>query len=209
MKAKTPHKIIITLILVLYFIFGYLPIGRWNAARGVYHTVGFPFEEYIPFLSPFIFGYLLVYGSVILIYLSIPSWEIFKKMAWGYFILTTLHYLFFIFYPVRMIWRPEILAPSGFFEGVAAWMFSLDNTYNCFPSLHVAYPTLATVLSWRFAPRWRGVFLALALITAVSVVLVKQHYLLDAVAGAGMALLVGAWSPQKRSASDSDPRTAS
>ncbi len=112
-------------------------------------------------------------------------------MAWGFFLGTTIHYLFFIFYPVKMVWRPEITNPSNVFEWLAKFIFSLDNTYNCFPSLHVAYPTLATFLSWRFVPRMRYLFFLMTVITALSVVLVKQHYLLDAVAGVMVAILVG------------------
>lgn len=197
MKNRTKLQILITTGLVAYFCFGYLPIAAFNESRGVYHVVGFAFEMQIPFLAPFILGYSLVYGSVFFIYAAIPNWTVFKKMAWGFFWLTTIHYLFFLVFPVKMIWRPEIVAVNDFFDWASRFIFSIDNTYNCFPSLHVAYPTLAAVISWRFIPRWRWWFTAMAAVTAVSVVLVKQHYILDAVAGAVIALLIGVFAPRK------------
>jgi len=190
-KRKPWPERLITLLLVAYFVFGYIPIADLNEARGIYHTLGFSWEEEIPFLAPFILGYSLVYGSVFVIYWVIPNWTVFKKMAWAFFLVTTLHYLFFVLYPVKMVWRPEITTPTNVFEWIARFIFSLDNTYNCFPSLHVAYPTLAAFLSWRFAPRMRYLFLLMVVITAISVVLVKQHYVLDALAGMAAAIFVG------------------
>lgn len=184
----------ITVGLVAYFVFGYLPIADWNARRGIYHVVGFSWEEGIPFLAPFILGYSLVYGSVLFIYWIIPTWEIFKKMVWGFFWVTTVHYVFFVLFPVKMIWRPEIIEAGNFFEWLARFIFSLDNTYNCFPSLHVAYPTLACVLSWRFIRKYRWLLASWAFLTAVSVVLVKQHYIADALAGAVVSILIGVLS---------------
>lgn len=199
-SRKTWRERLILVGLVLYFVFGYLPIADFNAARGLYHVVGFAWEEDIPFLSPFILGYSLVYGSVLLIYWVIPNREVFKKMAWGFFIVTTIHYVFFVLFPVRMIWRPEIVEINNFFDWLARLIFSVDNRYNCFPSLHVAYPTLAAVLAWRFIPKWRFLFLGLTLLTAVSVVLVKQHYIVDAFAGAAVSILIGVLSHRKNSA---------
>ncbi|MBI4125107.1 MAG: phosphatase PAP2 family protein [Deltaproteobacteria bacterium] len=191
---------LITLGLVVYFVFGYLPIADWNAARGIYHVVGVPWEERIPFLAPFILGYSLVYGSVFLIYWIIPSRDVFKKMAWGFFWVTTVHYVLFVLFPVKMIWRPEIIEANNFFDWLARFIFSLDNTYNCFPSLHVAYPTLAAVLAWRFVPKHRWLFISLTLLTAVSVVLVKQHYIADAMAGAVVSILIGVLSHRNQAA---------
>lgn len=206
-----PQRILF-LLSIAYFSFGYMPLNAWNETRGVFHTLALPFENEIPFLAPFILGYSLVYGSIFFIYLIIPDWTIFKKMAWGFFLVTTIHYIVFIFFPVKMIWRPEIVDPQNFFEWACQFIFSLDKPYNCFPSLHVAYPTLAAVLSWRFVPKWRFVFVAMSLIVALSVVLVKQHYILDALGGALVAILVGVFIPQishleqKKTPSESPPK---
>lgn len=191
MKSKPKEQILITVGLMAYFIFGYLPIAAFNESRGIYHVLGFGFEKNIPFIAPFILGYSLVYGSAFFVYAAVPNWNVFKKMAWGYFWVTTIHYVFFLILPVKMIWRPEIVQVHSFVDWVCRLIFTLDNTYNCFPSLHVAYPTLAAVISWNFIPKWRWIFVTMAMITAVSVVLVKQHYIVDAVAGAAISVLVG------------------
>lgn len=188
----------ISLLMVGYFVFGYLPINNFNKERGIYHIVALPFEIQIPFISAFILGYLLVYGSILWIYYLVPSWEIFKKLAWGFFWVTTIHYIIFVLFPVKMIWRPEITNPQNFFELLSQGFFYLDNPFNCFPSLHVAYPTLATVFAWRYFPRWRYWFALMAVLTAISVVLIKQHYILDAAGGMVTSLLIGVWITQKK-----------
>ena len=198
-SLKKNRKLILTLLLVLYFFFGYMPIDAFNSHRTSFHTLGFPFEARIPFLAPFIFGYSLVYGSAILIYWAVPNWEVFKKLAWGYFWVTTIHYIIFLLFPVKMIWRPEIIQPTNFAEWTARFIFSLDKPYNLFPSLHVAYPTLVTVIAWRWIPKMKFWFLAMAIITAISVVLVKQHYILDVVGGAATAILIGAYTSRSSS----------
>lgn len=195
-SKKSWREQLVFLGLVAYFIFGYLPIASWKASQGIYYVVGFSWEEKIPFVAPFILGYALVYLSVLFIYWAIPDKVVFKKMAWGFFWVTTIHYIFFILFPVKMIWRPEIVEVNNFFDWLARFIFSLDNTYNCFPSLHVAYPTLTAVLAWRFIRKWRFHFLAFTLLTAVSVVLIKQHYIVDALAGAAVSILVGIVIPR-------------
>jgi len=88
--------------------------------------------------------------------------------------------------------------------------FIVDKPYNAIPSLHVAYPTIATLLLWKTQPHARWFLLAMAAITAVSVVLVKQHYIMDTLAGAAAAALAyygmlrtekvwGKWFEKKRS----------
>ena len=89
-----------------------------------------------------------------------------------------------------MTLRPDLSASSGVMNFLSHLYFLIDQPTNCFPSLHVAYPTAATWAIWKSAPRWRLPFIVMTLIVAVSVVLVKQHYILDAVVGCLSALLI-------------------
>jgi inositol phosphorylceramide synthase catalytic subunit len=66
------------------------------------------------------------------------------------------------------------------------------NVFGAVPSLHVAY---ATMVAWVTAPirgwaRWMAIAFALSM--AFSAVYLRHHYVLDVVAGSGLALLVGA-----------------
>jgi membrane-associated phospholipid phosphatase len=81
-----------------------------------------------------------------------------------------------------MVYRPDLSSVPGIFNQLTAWYFTLDYPNNCFPSLHVAYPFLGTLILWNWKRAWAWAFAAMTVIIASSVVLIKQHYILDAVA---------------------------
>lgn len=65
------------------------------------------------------------------------------------------------------------------------------NVFGALPSLHVAYATLVAHVSWslRGWPRFATICFALSM--AFSAVYLRHHYILDVLAGAVLALLVG------------------
>ncbi|HKX11832.1 MAG TPA: phosphatase PAP2 family protein, partial [bacterium] len=62
--------------------------------------------------------------------------------------------------------------------------------YNCFPSLHVALATISTVIIHRYRPRLTPLFVVLSTIVSLSILFMKQHYVLDFVGGLGVTLLM-------------------
>ena len=182
------EKRLLFVFAVVYFMVGYYLLTWFNQHRSHYFDVGFPFEARIPFLAPAILGYLAVFVALFGLYWVVPAGQAFRNMIKVFILMVSIHYLFFIFLPVKMMGRPEII-PNGFFSTLAWLYFKVDQPYNCFPSLHVAQATLSAAVTWPYH-RYRPLFIGCALLTAVSVVLVKQHYIADSVAGAVVALLV-------------------
>ena len=177
-------------VLILYFFVGYGITNRLNMFRDHFFDVSLPFESSIPFIPAFSLGYLTVYIAIFGVYFLYPRWENFKPMAKSFFYLSTIHFLLFLLIPVKMV-RPDLSGlGNDIFVNLMRFFYMIDLPVNCFPSLHVAYPSLATCLIWKQHPRWRLLFLFLALLTAVSVVLIKQHYILDAVGGIIISVLV-------------------
>ncbi|MFA4874989.1 MAG: phosphatase PAP2 family protein [bacterium] len=171
------------LFMIGYFTAGYLAINWFTQGRSGFFDLGFPFEQDIPFVPIFIFGYILVYVSVLLVYLIFDDWDDWRRAIITFLGATTLAYLFFIFLPVRMSLRPDLTGLTGIGASVSRFYYFIDLPYNCFPSLHVTYPSLATLVSWRHHRIMRWVFAAMTLIVALSVVLVKQHYIADVAGG--------------------------
>lgn len=79
----------------------------------------------------------------------------------------------------------------GFWEGLLAFEWSIDEPRCTFPSLHVAFAWLMYLGLRHEAPRWRPALLLLAISISISTVLVKQHFIVDV--PSGMALAWGAW----------------
>ena len=172
-----------------YFAVGYMLINRVSQSRSGFFDVSMSFEGDIPFAAIFIFGYLAVYLSVVAAYLFIDDMEDWMRTVRSFLIATTIAYILFLAFPVKMEMRPELAAGGGISEWATRLYFAIDLPYNCFPSLHVTYPVLATLLVWRTKPVMRWIFLAMATTVAISVILVKQHYIADVVAGAANAVV--------------------
>lgn len=93
---------------------------------------------------------------------------------------------------------PRLLAAAGVLDtgqraGASVYdgpVSGLANEYAALPSLHVGWALLiALVLVTTSSSRWRWWWLAHPALTTVTVVVTGNHYLLDAVAGAGLVVV--------------------
>jgi membrane-associated phospholipid phosphatase len=184
-KRERREKLNWFLFMIGYFTAGYLAINWFSQTRFNFFDVSFGFETSIPFIPAFIFGYLLVYLSVGLIYAIVDDMEDWHRVVIAFMASTTLAYIIFLAFPVRMEVRPEIwqVTGSSVSAAVTRFYYYIDAPYNLFPSLHVTYPALATLVTWRNHRRMRWAFMVMSIVVAFSVVLVKQHYIADVVAG--------------------------
>lgn len=173
-----------------YFVAGYMLVNWISQFRSYYIDVSVPWDYSIPFIPVFIFGYTLVYLSVVLLYFTMKDMQEFRRTIVAYLLITTVHYIFFLLFPVKLDFRADFSGLSGLSVEATKLYYFIDKPYNCFPSLHVAYSTLAVMCSWKNHHFMRIVFLVMAVIVAISVVFVKQHYMLDVVTGALSGILL-------------------
>lgn len=96
-------------------------------------------------------------------------------------ILVVIHALIFIFYPVEF---PRNYDLNSLCE-VNKFLLSCDNPQNCFPSLHVSliFLTLLSAKLLGISKKMRYLFIIWGTIIIVSVIFVKQHYVVDVLAG--------------------------
>ncbi len=176
------RKWIIFLLTVAYFAAGYFFCGHINMARAHYYDVSFAFENQIPFMPFFITGYTSVYIALFLVFAVIDDYLVFKKAMVFFILISTFHFIIFLMFPVHIV-RPNISDHDGIMAVVTRYYYLIDYPVNCFPSLHVAYPMTGTILLWNYKRKWGYILAAFTLFIAVSVVLVKQHYVLDVAGG--------------------------
>ncbi|MFL6162824.1 MAG: phosphatase PAP2 family protein [Jatrophihabitantaceae bacterium] len=102
---------------------------------------------------------------------------------------------FFLLYPAA---PPRFLPGAGFIDAVAQAGFGTSHggpvtadQYGAFPSLHLAWAVWTAVVAARLVrPAWlRRLWLSYPLITASAVVATGNHYVLDVLAGIGIALI--------------------
>jgi membrane-associated phospholipid phosphatase len=135
------------------------------------------------------------------------------ELTLGFFFVNLLGWAIWIVYPAAPPWYvdqygtgPALLdvvsSPAGL-ERVDAWLglplattfYSKSaNVFGAMPSLHMAYATLVAWVAARHGGWLRVVTLLYAASMALSAVYLRHHYILDVLAGAALALLVGAVS---------------
>jgi hypothetical protein len=117
----------------------------------------------------------------------------FRRTGLAYGVVLAVSLVCFALFPVTSAGlRPEVelIPDSGFTSWALRELYAIDPQYNLCPSLHVSLCVLAA-FSVRRASRVLGAAaVASAILVTVSVCTIKQHFILDAVAGVSLALAV-------------------
>ena len=189
--SLTLEKVLLTTLVMAIFLGGYFWIGRQTMARAHQFPLTFAWENRLPFLPWMVFPYLLA--------LVLPDYALFgwpdadsrgmRRQAASYSVMHILCFTIFFLYPVKGDLRPELIGDSLSLR-VLAYYYRIDPPVNLFPSLHCANATLAALMARKLSPRIGFLAGIGATLVALSVVLVKQHYVADALAGIGLAFVV-------------------
>lgn len=168
---------------LVYYLGGYFLINELTSGRSLFYRLDLPFEKDLPLWPALIFAYLLEFAFFGVAYLAVDDLPFFKKVAQAVFVCVTIHFLVFLAFPVEYHLRPDVDPNRGWAYLLVDFYYWLDLPYNCFPSLHVSNVFLVSFFMQRFRPGFGWVLHPLAILVAVSVVMVKQHYVADVAAG--------------------------
>ena len=152
--------------------------------------IALPIDTRIPFIP---WTVLIYWGGVLLWIVNYIAGVRYDKGNGGRFIAAhftgvAVSFFFFVFFPTEIV-RPEITGYS-FCEWILKLTYQVDAGNNCFPSMHCFF----SWLSWIGVRRNRNipwVYQVISLLIAVSICVstltVKQHYLVDVLAGIVLA----------------------
>ena len=164
----------------------------------VYHTMDLPLDAYIPFVPAMMTVYVLAFVQWLVCF-ALLVWEPPRRcryFALGIVFAELLCAACFLIYPTWMADRP-VPAGTDLCSRLTALIFAADDpSRNLFPSLHCVFSWIClrlTLASERVSRPLRAVNLVFTLLVFASVVLVKQHVLIDIPAGlltAELALLL-------------------
>lgn len=171
------------LLLVTFYTVGYLGINRINDYRSHYYDVSLWFEKLIPFVPVAIIGYSFVFLLIIILFLVIDNMPDFWDMCIRFFNMSLLCFIIFLIFPVRMDLRPEVGLADGWIMELVSFYFWIDHPYNLFPSMHLSASFFAAFYCMRKGRILGWITMIMAITVGVSVVLLKQHYIMDVVAG--------------------------
>jgi len=133
-----------------------------------------------------------VYGSLfcaaLLPAFVIHQQDLFRRTVLAFLMMWLIAFACFIAYPTV---GPRATHFTG--EGFSGWalraIYSSDHRYNCLPSLHVAQCFLAAFACYLVHRRLGYACMAWAFLVGLSTVYTKQHYVLDVVTGALLAVV--------------------
>ena len=144
-------------------------------------------DNTIPFIPSFILFYYMFYILMFIPFvLSYKNSGLFVSFAIIYIVVTALLGMFFISIPT-MVERPE-LAINGVSTKAISFIYSIDAPYNTFPSGHVTFMTLSNLLTLKVNKRAGYILIPISICVILSTLFVKQHYILDVIAGLFLAI---------------------
>ena len=171
------------LAILTYYLSGYLLLNEFTAGRSGYYRLDLGLERHLPFWPALIFGYLLVFGLLAFAYVAVDDLAFFRKIVQSMFLCTTIHFIVFLAFPVEYHLRPDVDPDLGWAYLLVDFYYWMDKPYNCFPSLHVSNAFLVAFFMQKYRRGLGWILHPMAVLVAISVVMVKQHYIADVAAG--------------------------
>jgi membrane-associated phospholipid phosphatase len=152
----------------------------------------------IPYIPVFVLPYLFTWGYAGFIIVYTFLFRIFDHLLFRYFylsflLLTCMECLLWLLFPARISIRvePEVLALHGWLGELTAYVYHRATPWNVFPSAHIAFAYASWLFSAHFAKQThRWLFLVLFLLISLSVLFIKNHFLLDILGGMILARLI-------------------
>ena len=202
-RTSTPTHLHCIKLLFYWPIFGLL--FYW--AEQVFHPARFYvmhcwLDDYIPFcelfLIPYLSWFLFLFG--IHIYTFLFDRPAFQKLMHFIILVYSIALLIFFLYPNCQTLRPAVFPRDNAFTRFIAAFYQFDTNTNVCPSLHVvgslAVWTAARETRLFLRRKWRLFFHAATILICLSTVFLKQHSVLDLLAGVVVCLL--AYAPVYR-----------
>lgn len=188
------HPFLMLLYFPLFFVLFELSESGWFVTS--YHTVEFFFDRYIPFCSifvvPYVAWFVFVGGMAAYTYFF-EKREFLRYMSFVAITYSVGLITFFAFPSIQHL-RPTVFTNPGFFDRLVIGIYASDTNTGVFPSLHVVGQFAVLFASWHCkrlqTAAWRVFFTVSSVLVCASTVFIKQHSLLDVLAGLCLCLIV-------------------
>lgn len=161
-------------------------VTKFITSNWKHYDISIPLDDAIPTLSIFVIVYVLAYVQWVVGYVMIARDS--KGLCFEYcgaeLIAKAICFVVFITFPTVMI-RPDIVG-TDFCSWLLNFIYQADAPTNLFPSIHCleSYLVARAAFSQKNVGTGYKVTMAMATVLIVaSVVLVKQHVILDVISG--------------------------
>lgn len=160
-----------------------------------YHPIHVPLDERIPFCEAFIIPYHLWFFLIVgtLLYLALFDPRLFVRYMRFIILTYTVCIIVFALYPSCQNLRPAQMPRDNILTRMISGLYAFDTNTNVLPSIHV----VGSFASWfackdapHFKTKWAKLVLMLVvLVISFSTVFIKQHSIVDVIAGILLSLI--------------------
>jgi membrane-associated phospholipid phosphatase len=152
---------------------------------------GFPFfapktrfDDALPLVPEMIWAYYLFYPSFFAVAaITLANRRGMYEAVVTYVTTAAAAFLIFLLLPSRME-QPDVATCLSLSCRLLNHMYGLDDGFNIFPSLHVAFPVAVWFMFRTYSPKLVAPFGVVVVLIMASTVLLKRHYLWDMPTGA-------------------------
>lgn len=172
------------LIIIASILYFYL-----NTPRDVLNIVKTFLDDGIPRLPVFTIFYLAflpwLWGVIFYSFIKNKS---FRPLAISLIVVNLIASLVYIFFQTYV--PREVINSNDIFSDILKFIYSNDQAYNGFPSLHSALSTVIAVYFVMTKNKYAWAAILIAILIVASTLFTKQHFVLDVVSGVGLGWVV-------------------
>lgn len=188
---KNIKKILIIILLIifqtsLYFFAKFTPFE--------YHIVNIEFDNYIPFISIFVFPYILWYISLFLVPYLILKYD--ETLYWVYIktilISLIIAFLIYFFYPTTIL-RDDVVV-KDIPTYLVSLIYELDTpALNCLPSAHCILSFVhiyITLIIEKMNRKVKVLIILQSILVILGTLFIKQHVIVDVISAFILSLSI-------------------
>lgn len=189
---KEKLKIIITIMGLIIFQSLLYVIAKLTPFE--YHIVNINLDSYIPFISIFVYPYILWYISLFLVPYLFSKYDksLYKVYIKTIFISLLIAFIVYVFYPTTLI-RNEVVA-KDFPTFLVSLIYKIDTpAINCLPSAHciVSFVHIyITLIIKGMNKKIKTLIIVQSILVLLATVFIKQHVVLDVITAFILSLIV-------------------
>lgn len=195
-KRVRDYKHVFLLLYVPVYLICFFLVEHLVPSSADYWVSYCRLDDLIPFCEYFIIPYYMWYPFLFMvgIYLIIKDVPLFKRYMYCIIIGFSFCLVFYLVFPNGQNLRPETFARDNIFVDMVKAIYAVDTNTNVLPSMHVVGSVFAAACicsTKSLKEKWvkpSAVFLAVLI--SLSTCFVKQHSILDAFAGVGVAAVI-------------------
>jgi membrane-associated phospholipid phosphatase len=180
-----------------FWAIGYFALGaRAQAVPAIDPSI--PLDGSIPFVGWAVWPYLLGIIFIGSLAVTIRSPPVFRESAIAYAIVIGFSFMCFFLAPTAaegMRSQASFAGLDGYTTFAVKMLHAIDPATNQAPSMHVSLACVAACMSARQYPTKQAFFGGLLVIVTASVLVLKQHAIIDVLAGLAVAAIALVLSP--------------